>query len=58
MTLILLVILVLVFAGGGYSGYRTYGAASGPYLGGAFGLILLLAVIYFLFGGSLGAGRF
>ena len=58
MTLILLVVLLLIFAGGGYSGYRTYGPSSGPYIGGGLGLVVLLVIVWLLLGGSLGTGRF
>lgn len=47
MILILIVLLVILFAGGGY-GYRT--GWEGPQYGGLFGLVLIVLLILWLTG--------
>jgi hypothetical protein len=47
--MLLIIILVLVlFGAGGYCGYRSYGAAA---LGGALGLVFVILMAIWLFGG-------
>ncbi len=50
--LIILLIIILLGGGGGYYGYRSYG---GPGLGGAFGLVVLVLVLFWIFGAFTGA---
>lgn len=45
----LLILLIILFVVGPYGGYR-YG---GPYLGGGVGLVLLIVLLVYLFGGGL-----
>ncbi len=48
-TILIVVVLVLLLGGGGgYYGYRSYGASG---LGGVLGLILIVGVLVWLFGG-------
>ena len=48
-TILIIVLLILLLGGGGgYYGYRRYG---GPGLGGALGLILIVFVVMWFFGG-------
>jgi hypothetical protein len=48
-TILIIVVLVLLFGGGGgYYGYRRYG---GPGLGGALGLVLIIFLALWFFGG-------
>ena len=48
-TILIIVVLVLLFGGGGgYYGYRRYG---GPGLGGALGLVLIVLLALWFFGG-------
>jgi hypothetical protein len=46
-TLLIVVVLALLLGGGGY-GYSRYG---GPGLGGVVGLVLVVCVVLWLFGG-------
>jgi hypothetical protein len=48
-TILIIVVLILLFGGGGgYYGYRRYG---GPGLGGALGLVLIILLALWFFGG-------
>jgi len=47
-TILIIVVLVLLFGGGGYYGYSRYG---GPGLGGALGLVLIILLALWFFGG-------
>ena len=47
--LLIILILFLVLGGGGW-GWANSGFAGGPYLGGGIGLVLLIVVLFFLFG--------
>lgn len=48
--ILLIVILVIVFGGGGgYYGYRTWGPTGGI---GIVGVVLIIAVLWYLFSGS------
>jgi len=46
--LIIVVIILLLGGGGGYYGYNRYGGAG---LGGALGLVLIILLVLWLFGG-------
>ncbi len=46
--LLIIVLLLLFGGGGGYYGYSMYG---GPGLGGVLGLILMVTLVVWLFGG-------
>jgi len=48
---LLLIILVIIFLGGGGWSYSRY-PASGPYLGGGVGLVLVIFVLWILFSGG------
>lgn len=50
LTLIIVIVAVVLLAGGGY-GWRS-GYYGGNAFGGLAGLVVLLAVLYFVFGGS------
>lgn len=52
MTLVLVIVLLLIFSAGGYSGYRIYGPSSGPYIGGLFGAVAIIVVLYLLLEGG------
>jgi hypothetical protein len=65
LTILLIVLLILALGGFGHTGYRrgwyggynTYGAApSGGWLGGGFGLVLLIIALVLLFGGHRAIG--
>jgi hypothetical protein len=47
--LLILIILIIIFGGGG--GYYGYSRWGGQGLGGVLGLVLLIVVIAYLFGG-------
>jgi hypothetical protein len=46
--ILIVVLLVLLLGGGGYYGHSTYGTAG---LGGVLGLVLVIAVVFWLIGG-------
>lgn len=46
--LIIVILILLLGGGGGYYGYNRYG---GRGLGGVFGLVLIVLVAFWLFGG-------
>jgi len=46
--LIIILVILLLGGGGGYYGYNRYGGAG---LGGALGLVLIILVVLWLFGG-------
>jgi hypothetical protein len=48
-TILIIVVLVLLFGGGG--GYYAHGRYGGAGLGGVFGLILVLLLVFWLVGG-------
>lgn len=50
--LIVIVLLILLGGGGGYYGYHRGAYAAGPYGYGLVGLLVLIAIIWLLFGGS------
>ena len=50
MSLVVIVVLVVLLAGGGF-GWRS-GYDGGNAFGGIAGLVVLLAVLYFVFGGA------
>lgn len=50
MSLVVIIVLVVLLAGGGY-GWRS-GYYGGNAFGGLAGLVVLLAVLYFVFGGA------
>jgi hypothetical protein len=51
-TLLIIIVLVLLLGGGGgYYGYRSYG---GPGLGSVLGLIVIVLLVVWLFGGLAG----
>jgi hypothetical protein len=47
-TILIIVVLILLFGGGGYYGYNRYG---GRGLGGVLGLVLVVLLAVWLFGG-------
>ena len=47
-TILIIIVLVLLLGGGGYYGHSRYG---GRGLGGVLGLVLLIVVLLWLFGG-------
>lgn len=49
MLLIVVLVLLVLFAGGGW-GYRQYGASSGPYLGGGLGVLVIVLVLFWALG--------
>jgi hypothetical protein len=52
-TILLIVLLVLLFGGGG--GYYAHSLYGGAGLGGVLGLVLIIAVLFWLVGGRRGA---
>jgi hypothetical protein len=47
-TILIIVLLILLLGGGGYYGHSMYGGAG---LGGILGLVLLVAVMFWVVGG-------
>jgi len=54
---IVLVVIVLVLLLGGGGGYYAHGRYGGAGLGGVLGLVILVLVVLWLFGGLSGTGR-
>ena len=53
-TILLIVLLVLLFGGGG--GYYAHSLYGGAGLGGVLGLVLIIAIVFWLVGGRRGRG--